>query len=1078
VAFSYAGHIWIADRDGRHPRRLTSGGHEGKPVFSRDGSLVAFVGDYDGTRAVYVVPAGGGEPRQLTYHPADLGMFSIPDAIAWTPDGKRILFNSRRASFHGHPGQSFTAQLFTVPVEGGPVTALPLARAAQGSLSGDGGRIAYVPNIQRQREWKRYRGGETTPIWITNLADSGVEAKIPRGDSNDFNPMWLGDTIYFLSDRNGPVSLFAYDLKSQQVRQVVHNDGLDIESAAASSDAIAYEQFGSLHVLDLKSGRDQTLDIRPTADFAEVRPRFKKIELPQIRFADLSPTGARVVLGARGEILTVPAEKGDIRNVTHTPDVAERDPAWSPDGHSIAYFSDESGEYALHIGDQRGRSGVKRIDLGRPPAFFYSPGWSPDSKKIAYSDQRLNYWYVDLAKQTPVRVDADLYAGPTHSRRLAWSPDSRWIAYTKQLPSHLHAVFVYSLEHARSYQLTDGRSDALGVAFDKNGQYLYFTASTDVALTTAWLDMSGLQRPVTRGVYIVVLKRDAPSPLAPQSDEENANEPKKTVKGEAKDANAPRVEIDFEGISQRILALPIPARNYYDLMAGRPGTLFLVAGPQLDPLRPAGFLGMTTQVHRFSLETRKTEQILDDVFAFSRGLAFAPSFRLSFDGQKMLYARRNQWFMASADSPATELTRADGGTHLDLEALQVYVDPRAEWKHMYAQVWRGERDFFYDPGLHGLDLETVRKRYEPYLENISTREDLNYLFSEMLANLTSGHVAALGGDGPELRRVKTGLLGTDFSVENGRYRFQRVYMSDPWQPESPAPLTRPGVSVQAGEYLLAVNGREVRPTADIYSFFEQTAGKQTVLRVGPKADGSGAREVIVVPVEDESPLRSYAWAEDNRRKVDALSGGRVAYVYLPDTYVRGYQSFNRDYFSQVGKDAAVIDARYNSGGIIADYIIDYLDRPRLNGWHMRYGQDNSSPQEAIYGPKVMLINEMSGSGGDWLPWAFREAGIGPLIGKRTWGGLVGSHNFPDDLLDGGIVTTPNLAFYNLNGAWDIENHGVSPDIEAEEDPKAVREGRDLQLEKAVAVVLELLRKSPPSPDLQHPPYPNYHQGAR
>jgi tricorn protease len=1077
IAFSYAGSIWISNRDGSNPQRLTSGGHEGKPMFSPDGALVAFTGDYDGNRSVYVVPASGGNPRRLTYHSADNGV------VGWTPDGKRIIFASERTAF-----ANGVVQLFTVPIEGGFATQIPLARASEGSFSSDGSHIAYVPNIQWQKAWKRYRGGQTKPIWIANLSDSSVEATIPRDNSNDFNPMWVGDTVYFLSDRNGPITLFAYDTKSQQVKQVVQNSGLDIKSAGATSDAIVYEQFGSLHLLDLHSGNDRALAIEPEGDLVEVRPHFQKIEPKKIQMSGISPTGARAVFGVRGEILTVPAEKGDIRNLTNTTNVVERDPAWSPDGKSIAYFSDESGEYALHVRDQNGMGEVRKIDLGTPPTFYYSPVWSPDSKKIAYTDKRLNFWYVDLQKKTPVHVDSDNYTDPAHSLQMTWSPDSRWIAYTRQLQNHLHAVFAYSIEQARSYQLTDGLSDALYIAFDKDGKSLYFTASTDVALNTGWLDMSSLLRPVTRSVYVMVLKKDGPSPLAPESDEEKSKEAEKADKdkkadtdkdkdkdktkdkdkdkSDAKEEKPPAVDIDLENISQRILALPLPARNYYGLFAGAAGVLFLEEGPAVDPIDLQDS-GPPMKIQKFEFKTRKAEQILEDVNAFN----------LSFSGEKMLYAKGNQWTIGPAEKPGDGPPKPGQGGPLHLDDMEVYADPRAEWKHMYYQVWRDERDFLYDPGLHGLTLAAITKRYEPYLDNISSRDDLNYLFNEMLGEITIGHMFVGGGSMPDPKRVKTGLLGADYSTENGRYRFAHIYNGENWNPKLNAPLTQPGVNVKTGEYLLAVNGREVKPVTDIYSFFEETAGKQVVLKVGSAPDGSGSREVTVVPVEDETGLRNYAWIEGNRRKVDELSGGRVAYIYLPDTYAGGYTNFNRYFFSQVGKDAAIIDERYNGGGDIADYVIDCLRRPLLSYWNMREGKDITTPIEAIFGPKVMITNEMAGSGGDALPWMFRQTKIGPLIGKRTWGGLVGHYTNPGDLLDGGFTGTPNLAFYNPNGTWDVENHGVPPDVEVEYDPKAVRAGHDPQLEKAVEVVMDLLKKNPPPPTPRHPPFPNYHKSG-
>jgi len=1070
IAFAYAGSIWIANRDGSDVRRLTSGGHEGRPMFSPDGTLIAFTGDYDGNRGVYVVPAGGGEPRRLTYHPGDI------DVVCWMPDGKRVVFSSARTAF-----ASGVVQLFSVPVEGGFATPIPLARAAEASFSPDGNRIAYVPLFQWQKAWKRYRGGQTKPIWIANLSDSSVTATIPRDNTNDFNPMWVGDNVYFLSDRNGPITLFAYDVKSKQVKQLVKNEGLDIKSASASSDAIVYEQFGSLHLLDPNSGNEHALKIQIVGDLAEIRPHFKKIDPKHIRFSDISPTGVRALFGVRGEIFTVPAEKGDIRNLTRTAAVVERDPAWSPDGKSIAYFSDESGEYALHICDQSGLGEVRKVDLGKPPTFYYAPTWSPDSKKIAYTDKRLNYWYLDLDKKIPVKVDTDFYTDPGHRPQLAWSPDNRWLVYTKQLKSHLHAVYAYSIEQSKSYQLTDGMSDALFPAFDKGGKYLYFTASTDVALNSGWLDMTSLMRPVTRSVYLIVLKKDEPSPLAPESDEEKAKEAEKSDKdrkavatkdkdkdksgkGSAKEEEPVVVDIDLDNISQRVITLPIPAKNYYGVAAGKPGVLFLEEGPAVDPIEFDDF-GPPMTIHKFDFKTRKTEQILEGV----------TSFNLSFDGEKMLYAKQTQWVIGPAAKPADGAPQPGQGGPLKLDTMETYVDPRAEWKHMYDQVWRDERDFLYDSDLHGLDIEAAKKRYQPYLENIATRDDLNYLFIEMLGEITVGHMFVGGGDVPEPKRVKTGLLGADYSVENARYRFTRIYNGENWNPKLLAPLTQPGVNVKVGEYLLAVNGRDIRPPTDLYSFFEETAEKQVVLKVGPNPDANGSRDVTVVPVQDETALRNYAWIEDNRRKVDELTGGRVAYVYLPDTYAGGYTNFNRYYFAQVGRDAAIIDERYNGGGDIADYIIDYLRRPLLSYWYMREGKDITTPIEAIFGPKVMITNEMAGSGGDALPWMFRKTQIGPLVGKRTWGGLIGHYTNPVDLLDGGFTGTPNLAFYSPSGSWDVENHGVAPDIEVEYDPKAARAGHDQQLEKAVEVVMQLLKKNPPPPEPQHPAFPNYHK---
>ena len=552
IVFSFANDLWSVSREGGDAIRLTTGaGIESEPVFSPDGSQIAFTGEYDGNVDIFVIPASGGTPKRLTYHPA-------PDrVVGWTPDGKQVIFASARSSY------SNFSRLFVVSVEGGVETQLPLDRAVEGAYSGDGTKLAYVPTDQWQRAWKRYRGGQTKPIWIATLADSSV-TKIPRNNSNDFNPMWVGDTIYFLSDRNGPVSLFAFDTKSKQVSELIKNNGLDFKAASAASDAIVYEQFGSLHIYDLKTRKEHAVTVRIAGDLPEVRAHFRKFTPNEIRAAGISPTGARAIFVAHGEIFTVPAEKGDVRNLTKTAAAMERDPAWSPDGKSIAYFSDVSGEYALEVRDQNGLGEPRRISLGNPPAFPYSPRWSPDSKKIAYTDKQLNVCYLDLEKGVPIRIDTDTYAGPV-ALNPAWSPDNKWIAYTKKLKSHLHAVFMYSLDQSKSFQLTDGMSDAAYAAFDKEGKYLYFAASTDTALASGWLDMSSIQRPVTRSVYLAVLAKDQPSPLAPESDEEKPAADAKKPEEAKKDV---AVKIDFDNIGQRILALPIPARNYTSMSVG------------------------------------------------------------------------------------------------------------------------------------------------------------------------------------------------------------------------------------------------------------------------------------------------------------------------------------------------------------------------------------------------------------------------------------------------------------------------------------------------------------------------------
>jgi tricorn protease len=1049
IVFSYAGDLWRVPREGGNAERLTSApGTEREPMFSPDGSTIAFTGEYDGNVDVFVMPASGGDPRRLTYHPAD------DYAAGWSNDGKNVLFSSTRDI------ENDGARLYTVPLTGGFPQAIPLPLAFAGSYSPDGTRLAYEPGMHFQRAWKRYRGGQTSPIWIANLADSHVEA-IPRDNSNDSDPMWVGDKIYFLSDRNGPVTLFVYDTATKKVTQVIENHGLDLKAASAGPGGIVYEQFGSIHIYDFATRKEHPVAIKVIGDFPEIRPRFVKIDSKRLANGVISPTGARAVFEAHGEILTVPAEKGAFRNITRSPAVEDRTPSWSPDGKWISWFSDAPGEYALFLRDQNGLGEIKKFDLGTPHSYYYTPVWSPDSKKIAFTDKALNLWYIEVEKGAKVKVDVNNFDGTQTDMSPRWSPDSRWIVYSKVLPTFYHAIYMYSLESGKPTQITDGLSDAQLPVFDRSGKYLYFVASTNLGLGAGGGggNLSALQRPVSSNAYVMVLKKDTASPLAFDNDEEKPakkDEKKDEKKDDKKDGDVPKVEVDFDRISQRILALPIPARNYSALWAGKENILYLWALPEvtLTPDPPTG------SIDKFDLSKKKVDHYADGIQAAD----------LSANGGKFLFSQSGKWYITSSDAPAKA-----GDGELKLDGLQVWVEPRAEWKQMFHETWRIERDFLYDPHYHGLNLTATEEKYGPFVNSLDSRADLNYLFEEMLGELTLGHVFIGGGETPDVKKTKTGLLGADYKIENGRYRFERVYDGENWNPQLRAPLTQPGAEVKAGEYLVAVQGVDVTSADEVYSFFGETAGMPVVIKVGPNPDGSGSREVTVVPVEGEKNLRHRAWVEDNRRKVDAATGGKVAYVHVPDTAYGGFTAFNRYYFAQTDKQAAIIDERFNHGGLLADYIVENLNLKPLSRAMSREGEETASPAATIFGPKVMMINQYAGSGGDALPWYFRKLAIGPLVGKRTWGGLVGIGGYPD-LMDGGSVTAPRWAIYGLNGDWEVENHGIPPDVDVDLDPAQWRLGHDAQLEKAIGVILDLLKRNPPK-DYTKPAYPNYHSGA-
>ena len=1037
VAFVYANDIWIASRDGGEARRITSyKGAEVAPMFSPDGEHIAFTGQYDGNTDVYIVPTEGGEPKRLTFHPG------TDQVRNWMPNGQHVVFASARTS-----APPRYPRLWKTSTEGGMPEPLPMPMANRCVFSPDGERMAYVRLAEVYNAWRHYRGGTTTGIWLFNLSDFEIE-KIPRDNSNDTFPMWIGDKIYFISDRNHTMNLFSYDVDSKEIDQLTFHDDYDIKYASAGGGLVVYEQAGYIHLFDPDAGESIRLHIEVKGDLPWRRPHFATVS-DSIRSGDISPTGVRAVFEARGDIFTLPAKKGDYRNLTASPGANDRFPTWSPNGEKIAWFSDEGGEYQMMIIDQKGEEKPKSIKFEKP-SFYYSPSWSPDSRKVLFTDKHLNIWYVDAESEEATKVDTDNYGHPDRSLNPAWSLDSNWITYSKRLDNHMHAIFVYSLKEGKSYQITDGLSDAISPAFDKGGKYLYFLAGTDYALNTGWLDMSSYERPVTRGLYLVVLSSEESSPFMPESDEEKVEKPdEKAEEKPAEDAAAENkeeeeaIKIDIEGIDQRILAVDIPLRNYNSLGTGDEGIIFY--GESI-PNQPG------ISLHRYKLKDRKAEPFMSGIFGYT----------ISADGKKLLYFTRNVFGIVDANGKAKV-----GDGKLKTEQLQMRVDPRAEWRQMYLEGWRINRDFFYDAEMHGADWDAIYKKYDSFLPHVSHRSDMNYLLANMIGELTCGHAYVGGGDEPSADRVPVGLLGADFEEHEGYYRIKKIYTGENWNPGLRAPLTAPGLNIKEGDYLLEVNGAELKAPMNIFSAFEGTAEKQISIRINSEPTLDGARTLTVIPVTSESGLRTRAWIEDNRRKVDEMSNGRLAYVYLPNTAGAGYTNFNRYYYTQQNKEGAVIDERFNGGGSAADYMVDMMDRKVLNYWATRDGETFPTPLAAIFGPKVMIINEHAGSGGDALPYYFRKRQIGPLVGKRTWGGLVGVYDYPG-LIDGGYITAPRVAFYNTDGNWEVENEGVPPDIEVEMTPKLVIEGRDPQLERAIQEALRLLAENP----VEHTPRPD------
>jgi len=1015
IAFIYAEDLWVANLDGSQPRRLTvDEGIESNPVFSPDGKTIAFNGQYDGNTDVYVIPVEGGIPKRLTWHPA-------ADLVrGFSPDGKSVLFISQRALFTNR-----YFQLFTVPVTGGPATQLEIPNAFYADYSPDAKYMAYVPTPDQFRQWKHYRGGGISRIWQFSFADKSI-VKLPQPDGgcNDVQPNWAGNAIYFRSDRNGEFNLYAYDVSSKQIKQLTDFKDFPVLNISSGNGKIIYEQAGYLHIYDPATASSKKLTIGIAADLLELRPRFAK-GAKYIRSADISPTGARAVFDFRGEIVTVPAEKGDYRNITNTTAVHEKYPSWSPDGRSIAYLSDATGEYQLDIQSQDGRGEVKSIKL-TGTGFYANPRWSPDSKKIAYVDNGRNLYLLDIATASIKKIDADEYYAPGVFRDIFsdWSADSKWIAYTKVTSTQFKKVFLYSVDEQKSYALTDGLSDASEPCFSRNGKYVYFFASTDAGPVINWFDQSNDDYRKSNSIYLVTLQSQTISPLVKESDEEQI---KKEEKENDKDKDAKKTEtpaslkIDWDGIQNRIIDIPVKSGNYAQLAAGNGDDIFYI-----DYSDDGG-----GTLHKYNFKKRADTEVMP-----------MDGYNLSADGKKMLFIKSGNWGITNAGEKPEP-----GKGMLNVNAIQVKIDPAAEWPEIFDEAWRVNRDYFYDPGMHGNNWEAVKKKYAVFIPQLACRDDLNLVIQWMCSELGVGHHRITDG-GDKLYQplnIKGGLLGADYIISNNRYKIKKIYGGLNWNPNLRSPLTEPGVNVKAGEYLLAVNGKDVVATEELYQYFENTADKIVEITVGPNPDYKDSRTVKVVPVDNEYQLRNRDWVEGNLQKVTEATKGQVAYVYVPNTAGLGHDYFKRYFYPQADRKAIIVDERFNGGGQLADYYINLLRNPYQAYWNMRYGKDLKSPSASIQGPKVMLINESAGSGGDMLPWMFRKFQVGTLVGTRTWGGLVGILGFPE-FLDGGGVTAPNVGIWTKDG-FVVENVGVAPDIEVEQLPSDIIKGRDPQLEK-------------------------------
>ncbi|GAA0340760.1 S41 family peptidase [Bowmanella denitrificans] len=1045
IAFVYAGDIYRADRDGQGVTRLTShAADEDHPHFSPDGKWLAYTGAYDNNQDVYIIPTQGGQPQRLTWHAGK------DDVVGWSEDGKSVLFTSYRETANGRTGQ-----LYQVKVSGGLPEQVMRATVADADLSEDGRYLAYNPHQPAHRGgsgWRNHRGGTTPPVWIYDLKSHSYQ-EIPHGNFSDTNPLWVGDKVYFLSDRNKSRQLFAFD--KGKLNQVTDNQDWDITSADASGTDIIYAMGGELYVLDGKKGRSRKLDIRVNADLVQWRTQWQDA-MPSMTQAVLSATGKRVLISARGEIFSVPVEDGATKNLTNSSQYNERDGLWSATGDELVYITDEDGRYQIVVADQFGKE-RRRFAATDTPADVSLRHISGDGKHLVYSDSRQKLWLMalDSGKRTEVMEDISMLGFDT-----AVSNDGRLLAYTKRNPNYFADLYIYEIATGKQHKVTDGMSHNALPAFSPDGQYLYFASSTNAGSTAFFLDMSTQEKPQRFGLYAVVLDKQGKSPLLPKLADEDARDPSadkgKDDKPEDKQDKSADKAADLAGVQQRIVALPVDQRFYTGLTAGNDNNLYFVehsqAGAAVDsdgsPQRDA-------ELKRFNMDKRKVEDVEKQVFAVSA----------SADGKHLLLTGRDNKLSIAK---VAEKIKAEP---LKTAAVKALIDPRQEWAQIFAEAWRNERDYFYDPNMHGLNWQKVYNKYLPLLSHVGRREDLNWLIREMIAEMEVGHNVVYGGDGHKEKPIKVGMLGADFAIVNGQYQFSKIYSGERWNPDLHAPLAVPGIDIQEGDTLHAIDGENLSADDNIYRLLTGKADTQVRLLVSRNGKAEDAKTLVVDTISSERKLRHWHWVEQNRQYVWDKTAGKAGYVYLPNTAGAGYTNFNRMFYPQADKRAMIIDERSNGGGQAANYITDVLSRQYLAGWKYRSGSMIlSTPAGAVYGPKVMLIDQDAGSGGDFLPYSFKRMELGKLIGKTTWGGLIGvsaNRNF----VDGGRLNVPHFRFFTPEHEWRVENEGVAPDIDVELDPVAVNRGEDPQLQRAIAEVLNDLESFKPVRHEQAPAMP-------
>lgn len=1050
VVFVYGEDIWTVPAAGGTATRLTiHDGAERYPKFSPDGEWVAFTGEYDGNTDVYVMNVHGGEITRVTWHPGR------DEVIGWHPTSGKIMFSSSRNSFN-----RFT-HLFLIDPGGTGLEELIMHEAARGCFSPDGSKIAYNRLSRESRTWKRYYGGTAQEIYIFDF-DEMKDRKITSFDGTDRLPMWIGEKIFFSSDRDGVLNIFSVDPATGDVTKLTDHRKYDVRRPSEGGSKIVYELGGTLRVLDTETGSDSEVPVEIRADAPELRPYYKKVD-GYMTGGDISPSGNRVVVAARGELFSVPKEEGPTRNLSKDCGANDKDPAWSPDGKWIAFFSDRDGEYNLYVVDPLGEEAPRKL-TSFDDGYRHTLRWSPDSKHLAFTDQTLTLYVIDVASKKLVKVDRAEYENIDVAIDLkpiydfAWSPDSRWIAYSKMNADLVTQVHVYSLDSGKTRSVSDGLFNDFMPAFSCDGKRLFFVSNRRFNPTLCDFEWEMVYKKVA-GIYALALTPGAGPLFPPKSDEAavTADEPEQNgEKNDKKNDGGVTVEIDFDGIASRLEMLPLERGNYRRLQTGG-GNLFFLNKDEGDfnrfEFRDPGPMDL----YRFDCEKKEAVKVTERVRLY----------RLSADGKKVMFGRRR--FIAIADATAKETQ----GEKVDLDDVVMRIDPIREWRQIFNEAWRMERDFYYEPKMHGLDWDAMHAKYMPLLESASCRQDVQYVIGELIGELATSHTYVFGGD---IRRdndyhVGVGLLGIDWEADlkAGRYRITKVYREPDWSREMAPPLARPGIDVEAGEYLLAVNGEEITTERNLYTWFVGLAREQVTILVNDRPTMKGAREYTVEPASNEYVFRHNDWLERNRALVDEASNGEIGYLYFPDTYLGSCREFGRFYYGQMRKKGLVVDARFNGGGLDPAIFLNRLAKDPLGFWTRRYSHDQTNPATITMAHLACLTNRQAGSGGDMFPMEFQMMELGPVIGTRTWGGLVGVSQWIP-LIDGGGLSAPDYRIYSPDGKWVVENEGVTPDIIVDLDPVEMSRGHDAQLMKAIEVLENKIENDPRSWP-QHPPYP-------